>query len=87
MMNKKISVGTLKKWKSERDIAVKSQNIDVFKNFYKKWYLIGVYEMPLPSDRVIEISLRKMILHLNSASDEEKETAKIWLISRGYSLN
>ena len=43
--------------------------------------------MPIPSNKVIEISLRKMILHLDSASDEEKETAKIWLISRGYSLN
>ena len=87
MMNKKFSVETLKKWNRERDIAIKSQNIDVFKKFYKKWYLIGVYEMPIPSDRVIEISLRKMILLLDSASDEEKEKAKIWLISRGYSLN
>lgn len=73
----------------ERDKAVKTairtDDLRVFKRFYAKWKARGFYEIGLPSDEVIEISLRKMLYHMTSATAEEKATAKRWLIAHGSS--
>ncbi len=72
----------------ERDKAVKSLNVDEFREFYLRWYKRGIYHLPLPqSDHIIEISMRKMMLMIKSASDQEREEAKKWLDERGLSYD
>lgn len=69
----------------ERDKAVKSLNVNEFREFYLRWYKRGIYHLPLPpSDHIIEISMRKMIIYMRSASDQEREEAKRWLLEKGY---
>lgn len=69
----------------ERDKAVKSLNVVEFRKFYARWYKRGIYHLPLPlNDKIIEISMRKMMLMIKSASDQEREEAKRWLLEKGY---
>lgn len=80
-----------KKWKDvwlkERDEAIRTQDIEKFKEFYKKWTSRGFYRLGLPPDEVIEISLRKMLYHLGNATEEEKQAAKEWLEAHGSSTD
>lgn len=76
----------IKLWKEERNEVIRSLNIEKAKAFYEKWTKRGVYDVPLPSDRVLEISLYKMLYNLKSATEEEKAKAKEWLEERGYSV-
>lgn len=73
----------------ERDEAVKTSikanDLRVFKRFYGRWMAKGIYQIGLPSDEVIEISLRKMLYHMTSATAEEKATAEMWLTAHGSS--
>ena len=78
----------MKLWIKERDEAVRSLDVEKFKECYKKWRARGYYDMPLPSDdRVIEVSMRKMMFHSNSFSEQEKADAKKWLEDRGFSTD
>lgn len=77
----------LKLFNEERDAAIKTQDIVQLKMFYYKWKARGIYQLELPSDEVIEISLRKMLYHIKSSTDEEKEAAKKWLEERGYTID
>ena len=77
----------LKLFNEERDAAIKTQDIVQWKMFYYKWKARGIYQLELPSDEIIEISLRKMLYHIKSATDEEKETAKKWLEERGCTID
>lgn len=76
-----------KKWMVERDKVVKTYDVYAFKEFFKKWQKLGVYEksMPLPPDYVIEISLRKMVYHMTSATETERKEAEEWLYAHGSS--
>ena len=74
-------------WLKERDESIRTQDIEKFKEFYDKWKARGVYQLDMPSDKVIEISLRKSLYHLGNATDEEKAYAKKWLNDRGYSTD
>lgn len=74
----------MKKWLKERDEVVKSYDVEAFKKFYHKWTRLGVYQVTLPPDKVIEISLRKMVYYMTSATPEEKAEAEKWLLDRGY---
>lgn len=80
-----------KKWKDiwlkERDEAIRTQDVAKFKEFYKKWTERGFYRNGLPSDEVIEISLRKMLYNLGNVTDQEKAEAEKWLTERGYDVN
>lgn len=83
---KKFSKKTILLWKEERDRVCKTYDIEEWKKFFRKWQGVGVYDprVRIPKDEVIEISLRKMVYNMNSATDEEKAEAKEWLESRGY---
>lgn len=80
-----------KKWKDiwikERDEAIRSLDVDKFKEFYKKWTERGFYRNGLPADEVVEVSLRKMLYNLGNATAEEKAEAEKWLSDRGYSTD
>ena len=77
----------LKMWLKERDEVVKTYDVEAFKRFYKKWNDRGFYIHDLPSDSVIEVSLRKMAYHTASYSEQEKADAKEWLESRGFTTD
>ena len=73
----------------ERDEAIKTavmaNDLRVFKRFYGRWMAKGIYVIGLPSDEVIEISLRKMLYRMTSATAEEKAMAEGWLVAHGSS--
>ena len=77
---KKINDQMLKQWVEERDEAVLSFDLDKFKAFYKKWSAKGFYDKPLPSDEVVEITIRKMVLGLKNPPKDKVKEAKQWLI-------
>ena len=65
--------------------ACRTGNLENFKAFFKKYQKLGVYKLlPLPSDEVLEISIRKMLCNTASATIDEKAEAVKWLIERGY---
>ena len=74
-----------KQWLKERDEAAYSFDVDKFKKFYEKWQKRGVYNMPLPSDEVIEISMRKMVCSMANPDEDKLAEARAWLSERGYS--
>lgn len=74
----------MKQWVKERDEAIRSLSVYEFKVFYLKWCKRGMYRYEeMPEDRVIELSLYKMLYHLKDSTPEEKKTAKDWLIEHG----
>lgn len=81
----------IKDFVRDRDKAVKEAcrtgNLESFKAFYEKYKKRGLYILPLPSDEVLEVSIRKMLLNTASATNEEKAGAVKWLIERGYSTS
>lgn len=79
----------MSEWLKERDEVVKTYDIEKFKQFFRKWQVKGIYDrkMPLPADEVIEISLRKMVYHMTSATEEQKKEAEAWLIAHGSSTS
>lgn len=74
-----------KQWLKERDEAAYSFDVDKFKKFYTKWRKRGFYNMPLPSDEVIEISMRKIVCSLANPDEYKLAEARAWLSERGYS--
>ena len=72
-------------WLKERDEVTLSLNIDKFKAFYRKWQKKGVYDLELPSDEVIEISMRKCVCAMANPPKDKLAEARAWLSERGYS--
>lgn len=68
--------------------AVATLDINNFKAVVEKWYKKGFFQecFSLPSDEVLEITIRKLAIHILSIPDEVKDEAKEWLLSRGYDL-
>lgn len=76
----------IKLWVKERDAAVSTLDIDTFKEFYAKWHRRGVYAIPphaLPSDDVLEISIRKMAYHSPGVDPAIRAEAEKWLYEHG----
>ena len=63
----------------ERDAAtiavVEGESLEVFKAFVTKWQDLGLYppKFKLPADEVLEITIRKMVIH--EANAPESTTA------------
>lgn len=74
----------MQEWILERNVVIRSLDVEKFKAFWKKWSARGFYRNGLPNNEVIEISLYKMLYNLESATEEEKNKAKEWLESRGF---
>lgn len=83
----------IKDYVKERDEAltesIKKDSVEPFKAFIEKYKALGSYPdcFNLPSDEVIEISIRKMSLHCVKIPPEIKGLAVNWLLDRGYDLN
>lgn len=76
----------LQTWIHERDEAACSFDIEKYKAFYAKYAKMGVYDIPLPSDKILEITLRKMVLAMANPPADKYAEACEWLTARGYSL-
>ena len=80
----------LKKWREERDAAivksVNSGNVEPFKKFYKKWMNLGVYNLPLPNDKIVKISIYKMAIECFGVDMDTKLIAEQWLKINGFSV-
>lgn len=74
-----------KQWLKERDEAIYTFNVEKFKAFYRKWEKRGFYTEPLPSDEVIEVSMRKCVCGLANPREDKLAEARAWLAERGYS--
>lgn len=75
----------LDQWRKERDAALRTHDVQEFRNFYMKWYKKGLYRIPLPKDDlVVRVSMEKGILILNDASEQEKNESKLWLVGHGF---
>ena len=63
-------------------------DVEEFKRFAHKWYLLGYYPacFELPDDKVIEITLRKIVVNRRDAPADKQGEAAAWLLSRGYDL-
>ena len=78
-MNAK-QLALLKRYNKDRDEAVASLNVEKFKAFCRRW------GNPVPpSDKVVEITMRKMMYHITNFPEADRQSAKEWLESRGYS--
>lgn len=78
----------IKQWERDRNKACLSYDVNKFREFYNKWLLAGMYSKPLPQDvHVLEITMRKMVYHINAATPEQKAEAKQWLEERGCSTS
>lgn len=73
---------TIKQWTKERNIAVREMDVEKFKAFYQKWRDRGMYDHPLPDDRVIEITMRKMATEIKSIPQSVKDESVKWLHDR-----
>lgn len=76
----------LEEFNRELREAALSFDVEQFKSFFYKWKKLGVYtDEDLPkSDKVLEITLRKMAVIMTDAPEEKREEAKAWLTARGY---
>ena len=64
----------------DRDTAIMKFDLKKFKRFIIKWH----HSRSLPSDEVLEITMRKMCLECTQIPTENKIQACEWLISHGY---
>lgn len=76
----------IKKWVKERDSVLLTHDIQKFKEFYAKWKRMGLYNIPLPkNDLVVRAIMEKAILGISNSTEQEKQQARDWLITNGFS--
>ena len=63
-----------------RDEAVKSMDVNKFKDFIKNHSM----RENIPSDEVLEITMRKMAVYITSLDIDTRVDAFRWLLERGY---
>ena len=80
----KTSMGELVQYVRERDEAVRTLNVQVFKDFIRQW---NGADYPIPSDEILEITMRKMAVHSTNLPKRFREEAAAWLLNRGYDLD
>lgn len=78
----------LQTWIRERDEAACSFNLDKFKAFINKYSdIYGAPYMPaIPSDFVLEITMRKMVLAMANPPADKYAEACEWLTAHGCDL-
>lgn len=81
---KDFDMRNIKQFITERDEAMKSYDVQKFRDFFVKWTFKGAYDMPLPTnDKVIEVMMRKCVYHMKSSTIKERLEAKRWLEDHG----
>lgn len=83
----------IRQYAKDRDDAIveciRTDSLDAFKSFIAKYEKKGFFPdcFNLPSDSVLEISIRQMALHCTSIEPEIKGRAVDWLTSNGHHLD
>lgn len=69
--------------------AIETESVEPFKEFVAKYQALGYYPecFDLPSDNVLEISIRQMALHCTSIPTEIKGKAVEWLVNNNHKLD
>lgn len=79
------------KYAKDRDKAIvesiKADSLAPFKLFIAKYQVSFPECFLLPSDEVLEISIRQMCLHCTNIDYETKGKAVEWLVNRGFHLD
>ena len=78
------SLDEIVQYVTERDEAVSTMDIDTFKAFIRKWQP-ECFKMP--SDEVLEITMRKMAVHSTNLDVNTRVEAFRWLLERGYDFS
>ena len=78
------SIDDLVQYAKERDEATASMDIVVLKAFIRKWQP-ECFKMP--SDEVLEITMRKMAVHSTNLDVNTRVEAFRWLLERGYDFS
>ena len=83
----------MKEYAIKRDEAIiesiRTDSVQPFRRFMNEQGLKGVLPacFVLPSDEVLEISIRQMALHCTNIAPEIKGQAVDWLIKNGHDLD
>ena len=83
----------MKEYAIKRDEAIvesiRTDSVQPFRRFMNEQGLKGVLPacFVLPSDEVLEISIRQMCLHCTNIAPEIKGQAVDWLIKNGHDLD
>lgn len=75
--------GFIAQYVKDRDEAVKSMDVNKFKDFIFKYDK----RQCIPSDEVIEITMRKMAVHITNLDLDTRVDAFRWLLERGYNFD
>ena len=70
-------------WNKDRVTALRSLDVEKMKAFLKKYDSTA----KIPSDAVLEITMRKTLFNTFGVSIEEREAAARWLKERGYNTS
>lgn len=78
----------MSEYNRDTEEAVSTLDINNLKAVVDKWSKRGLFPecFCLPSDEVLEISIRKMAVNMRNIPEEIQEEAKEWLLTRGYDL-
>ncbi len=81
----------IRQYATDRDQAIResirTDSVEPFKAFVKKHAEAYPKGFELPSDNVIEISIRQMALHCTNIEPEIKGLAVDWLLKNGHDLD
>lgn len=67
------------------DVA-KALDVNKFRAFYNKWYIRGMYDVPLSKNlKVVELAYYKMVCNLNDVPEYVKKRARAILKAMGSS--
>lgn len=83
-----------KEYSDELVDAVRTLDLPTFKAFWHKWKRAGLFSVgfdSLPSDHVLEITIRKLAVNLHDRDghvipNETRNEAAAWLLSNDYDL-
>ena len=78
------SLDDMVQYVKERDEATASMDIEVLKAFIRKW---SPECFKMPSDEVLEITMRKMAVHSTKLDVNTRVEAFRWLLERGYDFS
>lgn len=69
--------------------SIKTDSVQPFRRFINEQGLKGILPpcFTLPSDKVLEISIRQMAIHCTNIEPEIKGKAVDWLLSHGHDLD
>lgn len=75
---------SIQEYVKARDEAVKSMDLDKFKAFITRTTPDG---FTMPSDEVLQITMRKMAVHITNLDVETRVNAFRWLLEHGYDFS